>query len=74
MARRCARAAAGRPPLDERRALVSDPTRRPPFKSTKYVEITNALGVMQPEVLTDAKTTAAVVRAAWDRIDSILRD
>jgi hypothetical protein len=47
---------------------------RTPFKSTKYVEITRALGVMQQEVLTASKTTAAAVKAASDRIDSILRD
>ncbi len=47
---------------------------RVPFKSVKYVEITNALGTMQQEVLTGAKPTAAVVKAAADRIDSILRD
>jgi len=52
--------------------VSSDPAT--PFTSTKDVEITNALGVMQPEVLTDVKTTAAVVKAAWDRIDSMLRD
>jgi multiple sugar transport system substrate-binding protein len=47
---------------------------RTPFKSTKYVEITQALGVMQQEVLTGSKTTAASVKAASDRIDAILRD
>ena len=47
---------------------------RTPFKSTKYVEITQALGVMQQEVLTGSKTTAAAVKTASDRIDSILRD
>ena len=47
---------------------------RTPFKSTKYVEITNALGTMQQEVLTGAKPTAAAVKAAADRIDAILRD
>jgi multiple sugar transport system substrate-binding protein len=47
---------------------------RTPFKSTKYVEITQALGVMQQEVLTGSKTTAASVKAASDRIDTILRD
>jgi multiple sugar transport system substrate-binding protein len=47
---------------------------RTAFKSTKYVEITNALGTMQQEVLTGAKPTAAAVKAAADRIDAILRD
>ena len=47
---------------------------RMPFKSTKYVEITNALGVMQQEVLTGAKSTADAVRTASDKIDTILRD
>jgi multiple sugar transport system substrate-binding protein len=47
---------------------------RTPFKSVKYVEITNALGTMMQEVLTQAKPTAAAVKAAADRIDSILRD
>jgi len=47
---------------------------RVPFKSLKYVEIINALGTMQQEVLTGAKPTAAAVKSASDRIDSILRD
>ncbi len=47
---------------------------RVPFKSVKYVEIINALGTMQQEVLTGAKSTAAAVKSASDRIDSILRD
>ena len=47
---------------------------RTPFTSTKYVEITNALGVMEQEVLTGAKPTAAAVKAASDKIDAILRD
>jgi multiple sugar transport system substrate-binding protein len=47
---------------------------RTPFVSTKYVEITNALGVMQQEVLTGAKPTAAAVKSASDKIDGILRD
>jgi ABC-type glycerol-3-phosphate transport system substrate-binding protein len=47
---------------------------RTPFKSTKYVEITQALGVMQQEVLTGAKPTAVAVKGASDRIDAILRD
>ena len=47
---------------------------RVPFKSLKYVEITNTLGTMQQEVLTGSKTTAAAVKAASDRIDGILRD
>jgi multiple sugar transport system substrate-binding protein len=47
---------------------------RVPFKSVKYVEIINALGTMQQEVLTGAKPTAAAVKSASDRIDSILRD
>ncbi|HZS32765.1 MAG TPA: sugar ABC transporter substrate-binding protein [Methylomirabilota bacterium] len=47
---------------------------RVPFKSLKYVEIINALGTMQQEVLTGARPTAAAVRAASDRIDAILRD
>jgi multiple sugar transport system substrate-binding protein len=47
---------------------------RVPFKSLKYVEIINALGTMQQEVLTGAKPTAAAVKAASDRIDAILRD
>jgi kynurenine formamidase len=47
---------------------------RTPFKSTKYVEITQALGVMQQEVLTGAKPTAVSVKGASDRIDAILRD
>jgi hypothetical protein len=38
------------------------------------VEITNALGVMQQEVLTGAKPTAAAVKSASDKIDGILRD
>jgi hypothetical protein len=36
--------------------------------------VTQALGVMQQEVLTGSKTTAASVKAASDRIDAILRD
>jgi len=47
---------------------------RMPFISTRYVEITNALGVMQQEVLTGAKPTAAAVKSAADKIDGILRD
>ncbi len=47
---------------------------RVPFKSLKYAEIINALGTMQQEVLTGAKTTAAAVKTASDRIDTILRD
>jgi multiple sugar transport system substrate-binding protein len=47
---------------------------RTPFTSVKYVEITNALGVMMQEVLTGAKPTGAAVKAASDKIDGILRD
>jgi multiple sugar transport system substrate-binding protein len=47
---------------------------RTPFKSVKYVEVTNALGTMMQEVLTGAKPTPAAVKAASDRIDAILRD
>ncbi len=47
---------------------------RTPFTSTKYMEISNTLGVMQQEVLTGAKPTPAAVKAASDKIDSILRD
>jgi ABC-type glycerol-3-phosphate transport system substrate-binding protein len=47
---------------------------RIPFKSVKYVEIINALGVMQQEVLIGAKSTTAAVKAASDKIDAILRD
>ena len=47
---------------------------RVPFKSLKYVEIINALGTMQQEVLTGAKPTVAAVKSASDRIDSILKD
>lgn len=47
---------------------------RTPFTSAKYVEITNALGVMMQEVLTGAKPTGAAVKAASDKIDGILRD